>query len=405
VAAVVIVALDAYLTGWLNLLIRWLHVIAAIGWIGSSFYFIALDNHLRPPEREEDAARGVGGESWEIHGGGFYRIEKFKVAPETLPEPLHWYKWEAYTTWLTGFSLLIVLYYLNASQYLVDPSVSSLSTGWLIAISIGMLVAAWVVYDLLCKTLAGNEPLLAAIMSGLVVLSAWGAYQLFSPRAAWIQVGAMLGTIMAANVFFVIIPAHWQLVRAKERGDEPDPRHNIRGKQRSVHNNYFTLPVVLAMISNHFAFAYGRTRGWLVLVALMALGALVRHFFNHRHRGQNLWWIPAVAGVAVVALAVAMRPDDTTSAAATGAAVPFARVQQIVDARCVPCHQEKPHSFGISSAPNGVRLDSPSAIVALAQAIRTQAVDTHEMPLGNLTHMTDAERALLGTWIDQGAKR
>jgi uncharacterized membrane protein len=242
-------------------------------------------------------------------------------------------------------------------------------------------------------------------MSGLVVLSAWGAYQLFSPRAAWIQVGAMLGTIMAANVFFVIIPAHWQLVRAKERGDEPDPRHNIRGKQRSVHNNYFTLPVVLAMISNHFAFAYGRTRGWLVLIGLMALGALVRHFFNHRHRGQNLWWIPAVAAVAVVAMAIAMRPDDTSSTATAGPAVPFARVQQIVEARCVPCHQERPHSFGISSAPNGVRLDSPSAIVALAQAIRTQAVDTHEMPLGNLTHMTDAERALLGTWIDQGAKR
>jgi uncharacterized membrane protein len=404
VAKLVIVALDAYATGWLNLLFRWLHVIAAIAWIGSSFYFIALDNHLRAPERDEDAKRGVGGESWEIHGGGFYRIEKFTVAPETLPEPLHWYKWEAYTTWLSGFALFVVLYYLNASQYLVDRSVSTLSTGWLIAVSLALLVGAWLVYDALCRTLAGNEPLLAAIMAGLVVLSAWGSYQLFAPRAAWIQVGAMLGTIMAANVFFVIIPAHWQLVRAKERGEAPDPRHNRRGKQRSVHNNYFTLPVVLAMISNHFAFAYGRTRGWLVLVGLMALGALVRHFFNRRHRGKNLWWIPALAALAVAAMAVAMRPADTTSAAA-GPPVPFARVQQIVDARCVPCHQEKPHSYGFTAPPNGVRLDSPGAVVALAQAIRTQAVDTHEMPLGNLTGMTDAERETLGAWIDQGAKR
>jgi uncharacterized membrane protein len=400
----VTLALDAYLTGWLNLLVRWLHVVAAIAWIGSSFYFIALDNHLRPPERDEDARRGVGGESWEIHGGGFYRIEKFAVAPETLPEPLHWYKWEAYTTWLSGFALLVVLYYLNASQYLVDRSVSDLSTGWLVAISIALLVAAWLVYDVLCRTLAGNEALLAAITAGLIVLSAWGSYQLFAPRAAWIQVGAMLGTIMAANVFFVIIPAHWQLVRAKERGEPPDPVHNRRGKQRSVHNNYFTLPVVLAMISNHFAFAYGRTDGWLVLVGLMAVGALVRHFFNRRHSGRILWWIPAVAAAALVAIALAIRPDRSTSASA-GTAVPFARVQQIVEARCVPCHQERPHSFGITSPPNGIRLDSPDAVVALAQAIETQAVDTHEMPIGNLTHMTDAERATLGAWIDQGAKR
>jgi uncharacterized membrane protein len=404
VAALVSLAIDSYLTGWLNLLIRWLHVIAAIAWIGSSFYFIALDNHLRPPEREEDAARGVGGESWEIHGGGFYRIEKFTVAPATLPEPLHWYKWEAYTTWLSGFALFVVLYYLNASQYLVDPSVSDLSTGWLIAISLALLVAAWVVYDVLCRTLSGNEPLLAAIVLGLVVLSSWGSYQLFSPRAAWIQVGAMLGTIMAANVFFVIIPAHWQLVRAKERGEAPDPIHNRRGKQRSVHNNYLTLPVVLAMISNHFAFAYGRANGWLVLVGLMAIGALVRHFFNRRHGGKNLWWIPAVAALAVAGMAVAIRPGHSTGAAGAGT-VSFAAAQAIVTQRCTPCHQEQPHQFGISSAPMGVKLDNPEAIVALAQAIKTQAVDSHEMPIGNLTHMTDAERATLGAWIDQGANR
>jgi uncharacterized membrane protein len=209
---------------------------------------------------------------------------------------------------------------------------------------------------------------------------------------------------MAANVFFVIIPAHWELVRAKERGEAPDPRQNVRGKQRSVHNNYFTLPVLLTMLAGHFAFATGRHLGWLVLIVLMVLGALVRHFYNRRHAGQNLWWIPAVVTAAVVVLAVLMRPQGGTSAAATGT-VSFARAQQIVTARCVPCHQANPNFHGITSPPQGVRLDSPDAIVALAGAIKTQAIDTHEMPIGNLTHMTDAERAELGAWIDQGAKR
>ena len=345
-------ALGPYLTDWLNLLIRGLHVVAAIAWIGGSFYFIALDNQLEPPKRKEDDERGVGGESWEIHGGGFYRIEKFKVAPDQLPETLHWTKWQAYTTWLSGFSLLVVLYYLNADQYLVDRSLNDISTGWLIAISL-----------------------------------------------------AMLGTIMAANVFFVIIPAHWQLVRAKERGEAPDPRHNIRGKQRSVHNNYFTLPVLVAMLSSHFAFAYGRSRGWLVLVALMVLGALVRHFYNRRHAGTNLWWIPAVVALALVGLAFALRPAHATGVAG-GGAVAFARVQSIVDERCLPCHSQTPkNDAGISVAPMGVEFDTPEQIVAQAQLIKTQAVTTHEMPIGNLTHMTDAERAAVGAWVDQGAKR
>lgn len=398
-----ILGLDAYLTDWLNLLIRGLHVVAAIAWIGGSFYFIMLDNQLEPPERAEDAARGVAGESWEIHGGGFYRIEKFAVAPERLPRTLHWTKWQAYTTWLSGFSLLVVLYYLNADQYLVDRTRTDLATGWLIAISVVLLVGSWLVYDALCRTIR-SDAAIGAIVLALVTLSAWGSYELFPPRAAWIQVGAMLGTIMAANVFFVIIPAHWQLVHAKERGEAPDPRHNVRGKQRSVHNNYFTLPVLLAMLSSHFAFASGRARGWLVLVGLMAVGALVRHFFNRRHGGKNLWWIPAVAALAVAGMAIAMRPGDSPGAAGSGA-VSFAAARTIVTQRCVPCHQERPHQFGISSAPMGVKLDNPEAIVALAQAIKTQAVDSHEMPIGNLTHMTDAERATLGAWIDQGAKR
>src|SRR3954464_14202774 len=269
-----LLTLDPYATDWLNLLGRWLHVIAAIAWIGASFYFIALDNHLRPPKEEEDAERGVGGEAWEIHGGGFYQVQKFRVAPRTLPEPLHWFKWEAYATWLSGFALLIVLYYFNANTYLVDKSVADLEPWqaiaisiplpvaalepWqAIAISIALLVAAWVVYDALCR-LIRNELVLAAILTGLVALAAWGVSQLFSGRAEYIQIGAMLGTMMAGNVFFVIIPAHWELIRAKQAGREPDARPGLRAKQRSVHNNYLTLPVVFTMISNHFPATYGR---------------------------------------------------------------------------------------------------------------------------------------------------
>jgi uncharacterized membrane protein len=394
-----VLALSAYATDWLNLLLRGLHVVAAIAWIGGSFYFIMLDNQLEAPEREEDRARGVAGESWEIHGGGFYRVEKFAVAPERLPRTLHWTKWQAYTTWASGFALLVVLYYLNADVYLVGPS--SLSTGWRVAITIALLAAGWLVYDALCRTLR-SDALIGAIVLGLVTLEAWGSYRLYAPRAAWLQVGATIGTIMAANVFFVIIPAHWELVRAKERDEEPDPRHNARGKQRSVHNNYFTLPVLLTMLAGHFAFATGHSYGWLVLVALMVLSALVRHFYNRRHAGTNLWWIPAVVVAGIVVLAILLRPQST---AGGGGAVAFARVQQIVQARCVPCHQESPSFHGITSPPMGVKLDDADQIVALAQAIKTQAVVTKEMPIGNLTHMTQAERDAVGAWVDQGAKR
>jgi uncharacterized membrane protein len=238
-------AVDPYIWDWGDLLFRWLHVIAAIVWIGTSFYFVALDNHLRPPADPRDAERGIGGESWEIHGGGFYRIEKFKVAPPDLPEPLHWFKWEAYTTWLSGFALFVVVYYVHASSYLVDPQVADLETWAAILISIGGLALAWVVYDALCRLLGRDERLVAAAVFGFVALSAWGASELFSGRAAYLEVGAMIGTMMVGNVFFVIIPAHWELVRAKQAGREPDPRWNVRGKQRSVHNNYLTLPVLV----------------------------------------------------------------------------------------------------------------------------------------------------------------
>jgi len=389
--------MDPYANEWLDLLVRWLHVIAAIAWIGSSFYFIALDNHLRPPKDEADAEAGVGGEAWEIHGGGFYQVQKYRVAPRTLPEPLYWFKWEAYTTWLSGFALLIVLYYFNANTYMIDKSVADLRPWEAVAISVGLLVAAWLVYDGLCR-LIPNDRVLAGIGLGLVTLAAWGVSHLFSGRAEYIQIGAMLGTIMAGNVFFVIIPAHWELVRAKQAGREPDAAPGLRAKQRSVHNNYLTLPVVFTMISNHFPITYGHSYSWLILVALLVIGAWVRYFFNLRHTGRTAWWIPVTAALAIAAVAVAIRPHGSSA----GSAVPFTRAQAIVQERCVPCHSA--HPTNVESAPMGIVFDTPKQIHAQASLIQQVAVQTKVMPLGNVTGMTQAERDTLGAWIEQGAK-
>jgi uncharacterized membrane protein len=395
-----LLALDPYATDWLNLLTRWLHVIAGIVWIGSSFYFIALDNHLLPPKDDQDSEAGVGGEAWEIHGGGFYQVQKYRVAPRALPEPLLWFKWEAYTTWLSGFALMIVLYYLNADQYLIDRDVADLSTGAAVAISIGLLAAAWAVYDVLCRLLGSRPLVLATLLLGLVTVAAWGAGELFSGRGAYIQVGAMLGTMMVGNVFFVIIPAHWQLVRAKQAGRDPDPAANERAKLRSVHNNYLTLPVVFTMFSNHFPFTYGHSYAWLILVVLLVIGAWVRHFFNLRHTGRTVWAIPVSAALAIAALAIVIRPQ--TESAAGAPQVQFARIAQIVDQRCTACHSVNPTK--VAEAPQGVRFDTPEEIKAQAGAIAQQAVQSKAMPLGNVTGMTQAERDLLGRWIAQGAK-
>jgi uncharacterized membrane protein len=389
--------MDPYANEWLDLLVRWLHVIAAIAWIGSSFYFIALDNHLRPPKDEADAERGVGGEAWEIHGGGFYQVQKYRVAPKTLPEPLYWFKWEAYTTWLSGFALLIVLYYVNANTYLIDKSVADLRPWQAIAISVALLAAAWLVYDGLCR-LIPNDLALGAVLLVLVTLAAWGVSHLFAGRAEYIQIGAMLGTMMAGNVFFVIIPAHWELIRAKQAGREPSAAAGLRAKQRSVHNNYLTLPVVFTMISNHFPITYGHSYSWLILVALLVIGAWVRHFFNLRHTGRTAWWIPVTAALAIAALAVAIRPHGFSG----GTAVPFTRAQAIVQERCAPCHSAHPTKVDV--APMGLVFDTPKQIHAQASLIEQVAVRTKVMPLGNQTGMTQAERDILGTWIQQGAK-
>jgi uncharacterized membrane protein len=386
--------IDAYWEDWLELGFRWLHVVAGIVWIGTSFYFVALDNHLgRPRVAEEDVA----GESWEIHGGGFYRISKYRVAPRELPDPLHWFKWEAYATWLSGFALLVVLYYANAETYLIDKSVADIPVAAAIAISLIGLAAAWVVYDLACL-LFRSDVIVGLLLLALVVGSAYGAGQVFSGRAAYLQVGAMLGTIMAANVLFNIIPAHWELIRAKEAGGAPDAAPGLEAKRRSVHNNYLTLPVVFTMISNHFAFTYEHAHAWLVLVVLTLIGAWIRHFFNLRHAGRTEWFIPITATAAAIVLAVAIRPDETGSAPA--APVDAERAVAIVEQRCVPCHSEHPTQEGFDAAPAGVVLDTREQIREQADAIEEQAVRTKAMPLGNVTRMTDAEREALGAWLD-----
>jgi uncharacterized membrane protein len=371
-------------------------VVAGIVWIGTSFYFVALDNHLGRPRVEEP---DVAGESWEIHGGGFYRISKYRIAPEELPEPLHWFKWEAYTTWLSGFGLLVVLYYLNADTYLIDKSVADVPVAAAIGVSLIGLAAAWVVYDLACM-LFRSDLVVGLLLVALTAASAYGASQVFSGRAAYLQVGAMLGTIMAANVLFNIIPAHWELIRAKQAGRNPDPAPALEAKRRSVHNNYLTLPVVFTMISNHFAFTYEHDHAWLVLVALMLIGAWIRHFFNLRHAGRTVWWIPVSAVVAALALAIAMRPDEGGGGSMpAGRNVTDARAQAIVRQRCVPCHSQSPSEPGFSAPPAGIAFDTLDEIKTHADAIEEQAVRSKAMPLGNATGMTDTEREQLGAWI------
>ena len=329
-------AISDALRDWLDLGLRWLHVIAAMAWIGTSFYFVLLDQSLRSPKEERDRAAGVGGELWEVHGGGFYQVQKYVVAPPRLPDHLAWFKWEAYTTWLSGFGLMIVLYYLEASSTLVKPG-SDLDAWVAVVISLALLAAAWLAYDVLNR-LVSDARVLWPILFVLVALSAWGSAELFAPRAAWLQVGAMIGTVMAANVFVVIIPAHWELIRAKEAGREPDPEPGIQAKQRSVHNNYLTLPVLLTMLAGHFPFAYGADNAWLVLVALMVIGAWARLFFNLRHAGATHWWMPVAGLAAFVALAVVVdRSEDSAAPAATPADVAHGK-QLFLSAGCAGCH-------------------------------------------------------------------
>lgn len=371
-----------YLKDVADLVLRLLHVVAGIAWIGASFYFIRLDLGLRPPAEPKE---GVGGEYWGVHGGGFYHSQKYKIAPPKLPEHLHWFKWEAYTTWLSGFALLVLLYWLDASTRLVDPAVADLGAWQAVLLSAGGLALAWLAYDLACRVLR-DDRLVGLAVAVLVTLSAFGAGELFAARAAFLQVGAMLGTIMAANVFFTIIPAHWELVRAKEEGREPDPEPGLRAKQRSVHNNYLTLPVVFTMLAGHFPLAFGSDHAWLVLLAIFALVAAIRHFFNRWHVGARPWWILGAAAAGAVALAFVLAPDDV----ATAEVPTDGEAAAIVSARCASCHS------GVA-APQGVRLEELEGMVRHAAAIETQ-VSSGAMPPGNATGLTDDERAQLVAW-------
>ena len=397
----------AYGADWLNLLVRWLHLITGIAWIGASFYFVWLDNSIRPPAPGSDLAKqGVSGHLWAVHGGGFYNPQKYLVAPAQLPPELHWFKWEAYATWLSGVALLTIVYYFNAQAMMVDKGVADLSAAQAIGVGVGSLVLGWVVYDLLCRSPLGKHDFaFGLVMFVLIVGAAWVLSHLLSGRAAYIHVGAMIGTMMVGNVLMLIIPGQRKLVDAMLQGQKPDPIHGQKAKQRSVHNNYFTLPILFIMISNHYAMTYASKYNWLVLGAVIAAAVLIRHFFNQRHKGQANLAYPA-AGVAILAaLAIALAPRPAPVQAATAPAGPdIARVQQIITQRCASCHSAHPTQPGFAAAPAGIALDTPELIRQHAVKINQQAVVLKAMPIGNMTNITEQERAELGAWFSAGAK-
>ncbi|AWI53253.1 hypothetical protein DEH84_07280 [Aquabacterium olei] len=393
----------AYALDWVNLLLRWAHVITAIAWIGSSFYFVWLDNTLTRPVDKALLDKGVGGELWAVHGGGFYNPQKYLGAPRQLPAHLHWFYWESYATWLTGFALFTALYLFNAATFLIDKTVHDWAPVVAVHTALAFLAGFWLVYDVICRTLGRGpkgDAIVGAVVAVVVVFASWLACQLFAGRAAFLLVGAMMATAMSANVFFWIIPGQRKVVAAMKAGQPVDPVHGLRGKQRSVHNTYFTLPVLFAMLSNHYGWVYSHAHNWLVLVLIMLAGALIRRFFVARHKtevaGQRAPWGWAVAGVAVllgvaVWLAPASAPSSAAASAVESPADLTAQAHTVVAQRCVLCHNAQ-------VANKGVRLDTAAAIDAQAQAIHQQAVVLKAMPMNNATQITEDERALLGRW-------
>jgi uncharacterized membrane protein len=395
--------MEAYVLDWLNLLLRWAHVVVAIAWIGSSFYFVFLDNSLLKPEAPDLKDKGVDGELWAVHGGGFYNPQKYMVAPKSLPAHLHWFYWESYSTWLTGFALFTVLYLWQASTFLIDQRVHAWSPAGAIVAALAFLAVFWLVSDGICRAFGqrvNGDRIVGAAVAVVVVLGAWLACQLFAGRAAFLLVGAMMATAMSANVFFWIIPGQRTVIAQMRAGEPVDPVHGQRAKQRSVHNTYFTLPVLAAMLGNHYGFLYGAPHNWTVLVLVMLAGALIRHAFVVRHKalvqGKRVPWEYAVVGTLMllgVAVWLAPAPGPAVQAAQPAT---FAQVQQVIGTRCVMCHNEQ-------LASKGVRLDSPQGIAAHAQQVVQQAVVLKLMPLNNATGITDEERALLKRWLEAGA--
>ncbi|RQH07956.1 urate hydroxylase PuuD [Paraburkholderia dinghuensis] len=397
--------MEGFITDWLSLTLRWFHVVVAIAWIGESFYFVALDNSLKPPADPNQRHRGVSGELWHVHGGGFYNMQKYTLAPPEMPKDLHWSKWPSYTTWLSGAALFTVLYLFAPNTYLIDKNVLDIGPVVAIFSALGFLAAGWIVYDALCRLLGSRDTLLGLGVGIYVLIAAWLACHIFSGRAAYLIVGAMLATIMSANVFFVIIPGQRKMVDAMLKGDEPDPIYGKRGKQRSVHNTYFTLPVVFAMLSNHYAMTYTHPYNWAVLAVIMLAGALIRQFFVMRHRGRVLWYLP-LGGIALMFGALGWtlpRPVVPQADAANAAALTIADIQPILRARCAVCHSTHPTMMG--AAPAGVMFDTPDEISQNAQRLYQQAVQMKSMPLGNVTHMTDGERQKIAAWFEGGAAK
>ena len=397
--------MDAYLLDWANLLLRWAHIVTGIAWIGASFYFVSLDNSLTPPKDADDTARGVGGEQWGVHGGGFYHHLKYPVSPGYVPEQLHWSMWESYSTWLTGFALFTVLYLFNASTFLIDKTLFDWSPAAAIATALGFFVAFWVLYDAICRTLGrgkNGDLIVGGCVFVLIVIASWLSCHLFAGRAAFLLVGAMIATTMSGNVFFWIIPGQRTVVAAIKAGAPVDPVHGQRGKQRSVHNTFFTLPVLFAMMSNHYGFTYGAKYNWVVLVAIMVAGALIRLSFALRHKalahGQPVPWRWAVLGTLLLIGVIGATLPAPQAAATAAAPATFAEVQAVIAQRCVLCH-------GPAMQSKNLRFDAPDEIAQHAQAIYQQAVVLKTMPMNNATQITDAERALIGRWFTAGAPR
>lgn len=386
---------------WLNLAIRWFHLTAGIAWIGSSFYFVWLDNHLVPPKSGE-----ASGEVWSVHGGGFYHKQKYQVAPSQMPEDLHWFMWEAYTTWITGFLLLVLVYWVGAASFLIDPAKAALTPLQASGVGAVALVAGWLIYDGLCRSPLGRDDrVLGAAWFAVLVAAAWGLCQIFSARGAYLHVGAIIGTAMVGNVFFVIIPNQRKVVAALVKGEVPDPALGKAAKARSLHNNYMTLPVLFVMISHHYAMTYGAERPWLVLALLGLTGVAVRHVFNLRHRGQPLGGAIAVAAVLALVSVTYVSAEKAGEVKAADSSADWASVEPILQKHCVSCHAAKPTSDLVTAPPLGVMLDSQEHARQFAARVKKVAVDAEIMPLGNTTGMTRAERKALGQWIDAGAPR
>lgn len=391
--------MSAYVVDWLNLVLRWLHVITAIAWIGSSFYFIWLDNSLEEPS-PESKKKGFGGQLSSIHAGGFYEIGKYTLAPAIMPANLHWFKWEAYSTWLTGFFLFVLMFYVGAESYLIDATKTEISTYSAIAISVLTLIGGWLFYDTLCKSpLAKNSWVLAVILIIFIGLLAWGLEKVFSDRAAYLHIGALLGTCMAGNVFRVIMPGQRAMVAAIEAGKKPDIQYALASKLRSVHNNYLTLPVIFIMISNHYPMTYSHPQSWAVLVAIILIGAWARHFFNLRHKGVTKPSILVSAAIALALLAWVIAPTRPPIPGNSTALITDKQALEIIEARCSPCHAQHNTDPMFPVAQAGVILESIEQIRQWAPRIEARAVLSNDMPFMNRTNMTDKEREQIGAWL------